>query len=70
MNVIFKINNSKFFVSAYVYTPENKHSPRKIVVGVGILRSYWEGNFSEAMLNFGRVYMGVSKIGVPPNHPF
>ena len=37
------------------YTPEVYHSPWKMVVGR--LLSYWEGNFSGAMLNFGRVFM-------------
>ena len=31
----------------------NRHSPWKMMVG--ILLSYWTGNFSGAMLNFGRV---------------
>jgi len=31
---------------------------------VGRLLSYWEGNFSGAMLNFGRVYKPDEYIGV------
>ena len=37
----------------YVYPPKVSHSPWKIVVGR--LLSYWEGNFSGAMLNLGSV---------------
>ena len=36
------------------YTPEVWHSPWKMVVGR--LLSYWEGHFSGAMFNFGRVF--------------
>ena len=37
----------------FKYTPEVWHSPWKIVVGR--LLSFWDGTFSGAMLNFGRV---------------
>ena len=35
------------------YPPKFNIAPEKMVVGR--LLSYWEGNFSGAMLNFGRV---------------
>ena len=31
---------------------------------VGRLLSYWEGNFSGAMLNFGRVIVGLGRLVV------
>ena len=35
-------------------------------MGVGRLLSYWEGNFSGAMLNFGRVYIiNLSRLSKP-----
>ncbi len=43
-----------------IYTPEVEHSPWKMVVGRVL--SYWEGNFSGAMLNFGRAMGQDSKI--------
>ena len=58
------------------YTPEVWHGPWKIIVER--LLSFWEGNFSGAMLNFGRVYFqhlstwkkkkvyGISKTSSPP----
>ena len=33
---------------------------------VGRLLSYWEGNFSGAMLNFGRVVGGFNQINITP----
>ena len=44
----------KLQVGEVMISPEVFHSPWRTVVGR--LVSYWEGNFSEAMLNFGRVY--------------
>ena len=38
-------------VQTDLYTYEVQHSPWKMVVGR--LLSYWEGNFLEAMFNFG-----------------
>ncbi len=44
----------KFIYRGYNPTfPETNIAPEKWMVG--ILLSYWEGNFSGAMLNFGRV---------------
>ena len=44
------------YQSSINYPLEVQHSPWKMMVGR--LFSYWEGNFSGAMLNFGRVTGG------------
>ena len=50
------------------YTPEVWHSPSKMVVGK--LLSYWEGDFSGVMLNFGRVDIWCENRVQTPKHWF
>ena len=54
-NVLFPVR-AQTTTSGFCYTPEVEQlAPQKMVVGR--LLSYWEGHFSGAMLNFGRVYL-------------